>query len=759
MDDLAIQHAQQSVATFGFDAERVMGQLQSFDKPREWGTPSWRVAVDFFLANIPTSNVLVIETHHLVGSGIADGSLDDDMSNCYSDMEAIVVTVHNPALANACQNALMLSAHFDSHYNSTGSSDDLVQSLTILETLRTVAANPSLVGKDGLVFTMLSAEETGLEGSHLVRTSPLVANVSVVFNLEAMGAGGRPHLTAQSKASVGHLRPFRGVTPLAPINGHGLAHDIFTSGVISSDTDTSQYRKAGLATLDAVMLKNGYIYHTRDDSAAMTSAGSVAAVGATVLELLKSHCSDSTKAKTTADPSAPYESALGMFVLLPWGFASLLTVGAFSVHIAIILHNLMSSNWKKTVWAFGVALAVLLSTALTGALLVYLSTRPMLRLSWYLRPSFVLTATTTLLGPVTLVVGLVRPRHVTRGHLRLMTSVAGLGFSLVAALCARLHMATALLFLLPALALAVPAVTGYGNVLATLVSFVLVHNVLFDLVIESFGCIGLYEVKADLIVSALIPLLTALPILSLVPALLFLKPKPALALAALLCLLGCFTFTPFKYSDARPATVLMGHYREDDVDTVQLCSMRLTDVDEIYVPLFQSLGIAFTKSDVCDLLIESKRPLHTAALDVVPTAPSTFIPPELKVATDLVSGHKIVTIVVDTTASNSVNARWGLILTPTESAVLRTSLDESYVGTLPADEAKTLMHVGAAGSIVTFEVELDSIYGEVTVSLYSRSPVIPPAMDELLARLPGWVRPFGKSVQYGPDLFVERVHA
>ncbi|KAG6808689.1 putative endoplasmic reticulum metallopeptidase 1, partial [Arthromyces matolae] len=127
------------------------------------------------------------------------------------------------------------------------------------------------------------AEESLQDASHLFSTQhPIASTVRAVINLEAAGTTGREILfQATSEEMIqaySHVpRPF----------GTIFANDIFSSGIILSDTDFRQFEQyMNVTGLDIAIVGNSYLYHMRKDLVENIQAGVAQNMAENVLALL-----------------------------------------------------------------------------------------------------------------------------------------------------------------------------------------------------------------------------------------------------------------------------------------------------------------------------------------------------------------------------------------------------------------------------------------------------------------------------------------
>lgn len=180
---------------------------------------------------------------------------------------------------SASTGTVLVMAHYDTVHGSPGAGDDSSGVVALLETVR-VLAGESL--RNDLVVLLTDGEERGLLGARLfARDHPLLAEIDVVINFEAIGNAG-PLFMFETGPGSGGLVSLLGETAPNPF-GNSLAAVIY--GAMPNDTDLSVFRDLGVRGLNfAVAGASGY-YHSPQDTAAAFSPGSLAHMGDTAVRM------------------------------------------------------------------------------------------------------------------------------------------------------------------------------------------------------------------------------------------------------------------------------------------------------------------------------------------------------------------------------------------------------------------------------------------------------------------------------------------
>ncbi|EST09337.1 Peptidase M28 [Kalmanozyma brasiliensis GHG001] len=225
---------------------------------------------------------------------IGDGAHRFDfMSNVvwkrYYSMSNLVVRISD-GTDESKANSLLLNAHLDSTLPSPGGADDGVGVAILLEALRTLTLpNTGRKLYNSVVLLFNDGEESLQDASHLYITqhNQTNAGVKAVVNLEACGTSG-PELLFQATSkemieAYSHVpHPF----------GTVLANDVFSTGLILSDTDFRQFVEYGndLSGLDMALVGNSYYYHTRRDTPTYLEPGATQHFGENTLAIIEHLC-------------------------------------------------------------------------------------------------------------------------------------------------------------------------------------------------------------------------------------------------------------------------------------------------------------------------------------------------------------------------------------------------------------------------------------------------------------------------------------
>ncbi|XP_063540781.1 endoplasmic reticulum metallopeptidase 1-like, partial [Cydia strobilella] len=232
-------------------------------------------------------HIIEIDVH--TASGAFSLSFLDGMNNVYRDVQSVVARLSarggRPPPASR-RNALLINSHFDTVPDSPGASDDGAGCAVGLETLRALAATPAPHAHD-VILLLNGAEENIMQASHaFITTHKWAPSVRAFINVEACGAGGREVLFQAGPHDPWIMEVYASSVP-HPF-ASSLAQEIFESGLIPADTDFRVFRDFGnLSGVDLAWSANGYVYHTRLDTADRAPPSTLQRTGDNVLALAK----------------------------------------------------------------------------------------------------------------------------------------------------------------------------------------------------------------------------------------------------------------------------------------------------------------------------------------------------------------------------------------------------------------------------------------------------------------------------------------
>uniref|UniRef100_A0A8C6SIH7 Endoplasmic reticulum metallopeptidase 1 n=1 Tax=Neogobius melanostomus TaxID=47308 RepID=A0A8C6SIH7_9GOBI len=187
---------------------------------------------------------------------------------------------------SGAQHLILANCHFDTVANSPGASDDAVSCAVMLEVLHSLA-NLSTPLTHGVIFLFNGAEENILQASHgFITQHQWAKQVRAFINLEAAGVGGKEVVFQTGPENPWLVQAYVHAAkhPFASVVGQ----EVFQSGIIPSDTDFRIYRDFGnIPGIDLAFIENGFLYHTKYDTADRILTDSIQRAGDNILSVLK----------------------------------------------------------------------------------------------------------------------------------------------------------------------------------------------------------------------------------------------------------------------------------------------------------------------------------------------------------------------------------------------------------------------------------------------------------------------------------------
>ncbi|KDQ62015.1 hypothetical protein JAAARDRAFT_190713 [Jaapia argillacea MUCL 33604] len=320
----------------------------------------------------------------------------------YVNLTNIVLRISD-GTPDSKSHAVLINAHLDSTLPSPGAADDALSVGVMLECAR-VMVGLAAAGKwepgYAVIFLFNNAEESLQDGSHLFSTQHPIANtVRAAINLEAAGTTG-PELLFQATSeqmieAYSHVpRPF----------GTIVANEIFSSGILLSDTDFRQFEQyLNVTGLDMAVVGNSYLYHMRKDLVEHIQPGVAQHMADNALALLL-HLSSKDSNLLSLDagytrPRTVYFSFMGFFFLYSFRtalilYSSLLCLSLGFIYVTFIdpspalkakgFEKLIGKVWWEQVRGLAAYMAGVLG-ALVGANVVAFLMSKVLRsgMSWF----------------------------------------------------------------------------------------------------------------------------------------------------------------------------------------------------------------------------------------------------------------------------------------------------------------------------------------------------------------------------------------
>ncbi|KAK4057683.1 hypothetical protein OIO90_001331 [Microbotryomycetes sp. JL221] len=367
-----------------------------------------------------------VEIWHQIGSGEHLFDFMDKMVwKKYLNIGNVIVRLSDGTDAGK-QNAVLVNAHTDSTLPSPGAADDLLGVGVMLETLRVMGMTKRKL-TNSVIFLFNGAEESLQDASHLFITQhPLKDTVKAVINLEACGVAG-PEIVFQATSEEMIRALAKSPRPYATV----LASEIFSTGLILSDTDFRQFAEYGnLTGLDMAIVQNSYLYHTRLDLPEFIEPGATQHMGENVIALLDYLTSPRTalgnKPNAPKLPKMPtssviFFSGLGgkLFVVLTRQEATVV-YSVLAALASVVVADRLDWTSKRVYMAMTLNVGSSILAAILGANLAAVATAIVMKktMTWFRNEAFPVL----LFGPPAALGVLLLQRRVAR---RLRTPRAG----------------------------------------------------------------------------------------------------------------------------------------------------------------------------------------------------------------------------------------------------------------------------------------------------------------------------------------------
>ncbi len=220
--------------------------------------------------------------------------------------------------------AVMLAAHYDSVPVSPGANDDGAGVATLLETARALSSGPPL--RNDVIFLFTDGEELGLLGAEtFVEEHPWADDVDVALNFEAGGSKRSPSVMFETSAQNERLLAEFARAVRRPV-ASSATYEVYKYRPF--DTDLTEFKEAGMASLNFAYWGDAIRYHTPLDVPDSVSERNLQHHGSYALALAR-HFGDADPADLrdlkpdAGGGNAVYFDVLGLFFVrypTTWAF-------------------------------------------------------------------------------------------------------------------------------------------------------------------------------------------------------------------------------------------------------------------------------------------------------------------------------------------------------------------------------------------------------------------------------------------------------
>lgn len=254
-------------------------------------------------------------------------------TSVYRAVQNVVVRLSPANRSAEPLKSLLINSHFDTVSVSPGAGDSGTMIAVMLEVLRVLSASSQNEFEHSIVFLFNGAEENGLQAAHqFVTQHKWARNIGGYINLDSAGSGGRDMLFQVTPNSPWLMEYYKRVCP-NPF-ATTLGQEMFEAGLMPSDTDFRVFRDfGGIPGVDIATGKNGYVYHTRYDTADIVPAGTYQNIGENVLALTKALAN----AKELNDPKSHEAASAVYFDYLGWFLISYTATEGIIINVIVSL--------------------------------------------------------------------------------------------------------------------------------------------------------------------------------------------------------------------------------------------------------------------------------------------------------------------------------------------------------------------------------------------------------------------------------------
>ncbi|XP_061485398.1 endoplasmic reticulum metallopeptidase 1 isoform X2 [Rhineura floridana] len=257
--------------------------------PRAVGSPENEIfTVNYLLEQV---KAIEIESSHVHTISVdiqrPTGTFSIDFlggfTSYYDNITNVVVKLEP---RTGAEHAVLSNCHFDSVPNTVGASDDAVSCSVMLEILHTLSKSPEPL-QHAVIFLFNGAEESILQASHgFITQHHWAKSVRAFINLEAAGVGGKELVFQTGPENPWLVQAY--ISAAKHPFGCVVAQEVFQSGIIPAETDFRIYRDFGnIPGIDLAFIENGYIYHTKYDTADRILTDSIQRAGDNILGMLR----------------------------------------------------------------------------------------------------------------------------------------------------------------------------------------------------------------------------------------------------------------------------------------------------------------------------------------------------------------------------------------------------------------------------------------------------------------------------------------
>ncbi|MGY0798210.1 M20/M25/M40 family metallo-hydrolase [Lysobacter sp. A286] len=246
----------------------------------------------------PTGSTANAAVRDRIVAEFARLGIDAEVQRRFACGGSACATVDNVVakLAGAsAEDAVLLSAHYDSVAAGPGASDDGAGVAAIIEVARALQAGPPLPRDVWLLAN--DGEELGLIGAEAFAREPEFKHIRSAVNLEARGTTGASLLIETQPGNAAIVSTVR--RALSRPGSSSLDYEIYKT--LPNDTDFTVYRREGLVGVNFAWARGAARYHTPLDDIAHLDPGSLQQHGDNALAMARALASTTVPLKSSHD--------------------------------------------------------------------------------------------------------------------------------------------------------------------------------------------------------------------------------------------------------------------------------------------------------------------------------------------------------------------------------------------------------------------------------------------------------------------------
>jgi hypothetical protein len=449
------------------------------------------------------------------------------------------------------EDAVLLTAHYDSVGAGAGASDDGAGVATMLDVARVIRGQRF---RNPVALLITDGEEAGLLGAEaFVADDALSREAAAVINVEMRGTYGPSNLFETSRGNRWLIRQLAGTLERPQATSFFYA----VYNLLPNDTDVTIFKRAGKAAVNFAAIRGVHWYHTPYDDLAHVNARTLQHHGDNVLASVRALANADLGARSKTD--ATYFDVLSFF-LVWWPQEWTLWIAVFGLVLLVIAARRMPPREMT----FGVlsAFATILLTALLGTAVSWLARVRSDGANYVARPETSVAAMWLIgIAAALLAAALFRKRAQPRAMLygiAIVWHTIGIALALTVP-------GAAFLFVVPAVAVALCAVTGVRETAMSAIASAVAAILLFPVALLLYDALGGRLMVAVALLIGIVATLFA-------PLFASMRGGVAVAVLAVVCAVAAMLQPP--YTSERPRRVSISHV--DDGAPRWVVPMRLT---------------------------------------------------------------------------------------------------------------------------------------------------------------------------------------